>query len=137
MIVAIDPDVDASGVCELRDGYMLLFNLPLWGLFEYIKSESKYNDDLIVLVEQSKSTSTWHKGGKGAARQVGRNYEISNQIVKFCEAHGIKYKTIEPQGYSSVTHENFNRIVKQNFKRTNAETRVAGLIAYNYKKGVL
>jgi len=138
-IIAIDPDVSGSGVCILSDELEFIGTLQLWEIFDILfdlrlRGLEKNNT---VIIEQSKSTNTWHKGGKGAARNVGRNYEISNQLVKFCERFDIKFRTIEPQGFSKVSHKSFNEITKWNLKKTNPETRVAGLFAFHVKRGIL
>ena len=138
-IIAIDPDVSGSGVCILSNELIFIGNMQLWQLFDRLYNIliDGLQNDYEVIIEQSTSTNTWHKGGKGAARNVGRNYEISNQIARFCQIYKIKFRTIEPQGFSKVSHKSFNEITKWNLKKTNTETRVAGLFAFHVKRGIL
>jgi hypothetical protein len=137
--IAIDPDVEASGVCQYNGKEFQLTCLPLWEVFDLLKLDGNLilNGDFQVLVEKSKSKATWHKGGTGAAKKVGANQEIGSQIIKFCESKGINVRAIEPKGYSGINHESFNRITNWNVKSTNPEKRVAGLIAYNAFKGLI
>src|SRR5690606_36229532 len=75
--------------------------------------------------------STWHKGGNGMAKRVGANHEIGRQIEKFMIKHGIKHELVKPLEGSRINHETFCKITGWDIKRkTNPETRVAGLLAY-------
>jgi hypothetical protein len=140
-ILAIDPDVSGCGVCFLRNGeFDRLENMELWEVFDFIHecSTTFLFSKFIVLVEKSQGKNTsWVGGGKGSARDVGRNQEIGNQILRYCLLKKIPSRAITPKGYSSVKHESFLSITKSDFKRTNAETRVAGLIAYNAYRGLV
>jgi hypothetical protein len=138
-IVAIDPDVSGSGFCRLRNGKIeSLENCELWTIFDLLNSFKSTELDWVVLIEKSsKKNASWVGGGKGSARDVGRNQEIANQIIRFCKHHGIPYRQVEPKGFSNITHESFCSITKTNFKSTNPEKRVAGLFAYHAYRGLV
>jgi hypothetical protein len=53
------------------------------------------------IIEQSSSNNTWHKGGKGAAINVGKNKAIAQIIIQYAEHYKIPFKTVEPKGFSS------------------------------------
>ena len=101
MIIAIDPDVDGSGVAMLDCTFKVVstfrYGLPLLSKFlEFYKDR----EDIVVVVEASYLvTANWHleKGDsqrKAAAkgRNVGRNHEIGRQIVEFCKFYNIPYE---------------------------------------------
>lgn len=132
-IIGIDPDVNKSGVCLLTDGSIeWLGNMHLWELFGYILN----TENLLIIIEagwlskegKELKNKSYHSGGKGSSYDVGRNSEIGRQIVKFCEAHKVNYKTYPPKGYSSVDHNLFVKITSYT-GRTNEDNRVAALFA--------
>lgn len=98
-VIAIDPDVDESGVCVAISGQLLhLSTMPLWELFDFIKYNS--NSKIIIEAGWLVKTKSWHGGGKGSSYDVGRNSEIGRQIEKLCKKHNINYQLVKPQGYS-------------------------------------
>lgn len=136
IIIAIDPDVKKCGVCILSqltyEWFPLLSNDNLWELFRYLETII-YNDHIVIIeagwLHKNKS---WHGGGKGSAYDVGRNHEVGMQIERFCKAKGINYRLEKPRGYSSFTHKDFIQITGwKHIKKSNPETRVAGLFAYH------
>jgi hypothetical protein len=133
IIISIDCDVNLSGVCIIIDGELEYLNcMKLWDVF--IKLESIKSKEHIVIIEAGwlNKNRSWHGGGKGSAYDVGRNHEIGIQIEKFCKDHKINYRLEKPRGYSSVSHDTFMTITEwKHIKRTNPETRVAGLFAFH------
>lgn len=141
LVVAIDPDVEKSGWCIVgieRDN-PILTTKTLWEVF---KSLNSLMEDHIVIIEAGwlVNKSNWHTyGNKGigekASQNVGRNHEIGRQIEKFCIAHEINYRLEKPRGYSDpkrYSHEGFIGITGwKHIKKTNPETRVAGLFAFH------
>jgi hypothetical protein len=133
-IIGIDPDTNKSGVAWISPDFpMRLYNLSLWSVFEFL-ADGWHEDNLTVVVERYEGKNrSWHGGGKGSAYDVGRNAEIANQIVAFCEAHDIKCVTVQPNGYSNMKAEVFNKVFGWE-GRTNPETRAAAQIADYYKR---
>lgn len=139
IVIGIDPDVDKCGVgMRSRDG-MTLISLELWNVFTLISRLQRTHDVIpieVVIERYDGKNRSWHGGGKGSAFDVGRNAEIANQIVKYCEAHKIKYRTIQPKGYSKINAADFKRLTGYE-GQTNKDTRVGGLIAYNAYLGTI
>lgn len=106
VIVAIDPDVDKSGVAILwvdtKKMGVGLYSLP--ELVFFLQEFKKENRDYIVVVEASYLSQTnWHlswddsqKRAAAKGRQVGRNHEIGRQIVEFCKYLEIPYQEQYP-----------------------------------------
>lgn len=134
-IIGIDPDCDKSGVASWNGERLILGELTLWKLFDFLKlkSETHMGKDLIVRLEAGhKNKKTWHKGGNGMAKRVGANNEIGRQIEKYCINHNIQFKLVAPCGLSNVNHELFCKITGWDLKvKTNPEKRVAGLLCWN------
>jgi len=128
-IIGIDPDIDKSGIAVYMNGkYTKITTMWLWDLFELLYSCNSINDYIIIIEDSNLKTNTWHKGGRGAASNVGKNKAISKQIVMFCKHHNLLHKAVEPSGYSTY----FDKIGKQQYGiitgggfNNNAETRSA------------
>lgn len=137
-IIAIDPDVDKSGVCQIINDKknMKITQLHLWELFDFLKSESIQECNLTVVIEagwidksgREAKNKSYHGGGKGSSYDVGRNAEIGRQIEKFCIHSKINYKLVQPKGYSGINQKMFEAItgIKQ---KLNPEKRVSVLFA--------
>lgn len=133
IIIGIDPDTNKSGYAEFfpKKDVFNLFQLDLSDLFESILFSSLTNKIFVRLEAGFTVNSTWHKGGNGMAKRVGANHEIGRQIEKYLKKNNIDYDLIKPFGGSSINHETFCKITNWDIKkRTNPETRVAGLLAY-------
>jgi hypothetical protein len=103
-IVAIDPDVEKSGVAELSPQRRLLevTNLTFPQLLDYLQARKKMSDvahtSLIVVVEAGwLNQSNWHLRSKDNARvarakgnSAGRNHETGRKIVEMCKHYGIE-----------------------------------------------
>lgn len=134
IFIGIDPDVKASGFAIWNKKELQLFS---YDLFDLLCQLSLYHAKYKVAVKLEAGWLAkglnWHKGGYGSANAVGRNHEIGRQIEKHCIKHNIKYDLIKPLGYSSWNHNKFCTFTKwPKNKRTNPETRVAGLLVYGY-----
>lgn len=105
ILLAIDPDLRKSGVasyCTEINELITVESLPLWEVFAFIEHIKKYVDDNhLVLIEKSSSNNTWHKGGRGASVNVGKNKAIAELLIDFCKAKSVNFRCIEPSGYSS------------------------------------
>lgn len=135
-LIGIDPDVQASGFAiydKKAKRLTELKTLDLTDLFDELKAYNANYHISVNLEAGFLSTATWHKGGTGAAQNVGRNSEIGRQIEKFLKKNNIDYKLIKPAGYSSYDHKKFCMYTGWDIKnRTNPETRVAGLLVFGY-----
>ena len=109
IIIAIDPDVEKSGVATFSPATLGLFahSLTLPELVDYIRKKhavlAEISQPLLVVIEAGWMNSSNHhlksKGQFHAAKMgehVGRNHEISMQIGKFCEHYQIPYEFKRP-----------------------------------------
>lgn len=154
IIIAIDPDIDGSGVAsffpEVRSYVMDIMTLPV--LVDYLKFKKQDLDkrgfSFVVVVEASYLVATnWHLSwddskNRAAAkgRQVGRNHEIGRQIIEFCKHLDIPYEEKLPLKKcwagkdGKITHEELNQLfegmgIPVCKGKTNQEKRDAMLLA--------
>ena len=134
LYIGIDPDVKASGFAVWDKKKIGLCCYDLTDLLDMLLHLHK-NHMVMVRLEAGWliKKKSWHRGGMGSANSVGRNHEIGRQVEKFCQKHQIPYALVKPAGYSSFTHERFCAITGWPIsKRTNPETRVAGMLVYGW-----
>lgn len=104
-IMAIDPDVDESGVAivDMTGRTLTTSRAGLPELVEMLRVHSLKMlpaDDMVVVVEASwLAKANWHAHHTDSHRvaaakgeQTGRNHEVGRQIVKFCGFFGIPYE---------------------------------------------
>jgi hypothetical protein len=148
-IIAIDPDVDKSGVAELRPPRLLevtSLSFPqLLDYLQFVKREIITAQGLAVTVVVEagwlNAISNYHTKagqiGQRIARNVGSNHQVGKMTVEMCRHYKIPVETIKPlkkmwQGKDGkITHEElaaFTGITG----RTNQESRDAALIAWLY-----
>jgi hypothetical protein len=149
-IIAIDPDVDKSGVAELRTGDRLLgatsLTFPqLLDFFQFVKREMITAKGLTVTVVVEagwlNAISNYHtkadRKGQRIAKNVGANHQVGKMIVEMCRHYGIDVVEVRPlkkmwKGKDGkITHKElaaFTGITG----RTNQESRDAALIAWVY-----
>lgn len=102
ILLAIDPDLRKSGVASYDTNINELLSvesLPMWEVFDFLKRVKSVEH--LVLIERSSSNNTWHKGGRGASVNVGKNKAIAELLVDFCKDKSVNFRCIEPSGYSS------------------------------------
>ena len=149
VIVAIDPDVQQSGVAQIQDGVISVFRMSLIGIVEYLQTLKLSYSNLTVVVEAGwKNKATWHlfqaNNAKAAfiGRAVGANHTIGKQIVEVCKHFGINVVEQKPLrkrwsgNGGKITHEELAEVLKtyklQGLpKRTNQDERDAALLALN------
>lgn len=151
LIIAIDPDIERSGVAELdkRTKQIKLFSLSFPDLMDYLIAVKRTceikNIHFKVVVEAGwLNKGNWHltpKDTKYSAaekgRQAGRNHETGRKIVEMCKHYQIQAEEVKPlrkfwQGKDKkITSEEFNNLT--GFKgRSSQDMRDAGLIAWIY-----
>lgn len=154
IIIAIDPDIDGSGVAVLYIGTKCFQagNLTLPKLVDFLKDKKGWCEaegiSYVVVVEASYLVSTnWHLSwddsrNRAAAkgRQVGRNHEIGRQIVEFCKYLDIPYEEKLPLKKcwagkdGKITHDELQSLlegmgIRTIHGKTNQEIRDAVLLA--------
>ncbi len=105
--IGIDPDVENSGIAILdkKSKIKLQFKiLDYFELFDYLIQLNNKHDILVVIEkgELNKAIFTAHKSKTKAiaskiGSSVGRNFEATNIIIKFCEYVNINYKIYVPK----------------------------------------
>ncbi len=133
--IGVDPDVDKSGFAVYDpsvDKFPELYSYDLIDLFEELKKFSKKKVEIVVILEAGWliSSTNFNGGGLRGAQHVGRNHQVGREIEKACIKFGIKYVLRRPRGYSSYKHTTYCALTKHKGKRTNEDTRVAGLFAF-------
>jgi len=140
MVIAIDPDVNKSGVAVLDCGKLSLYSLRFFELFDLLKFYVPGHVSMIYIEAgwlNEKSNFRVMKGSGVNARigaKVGANHETGKKIVEMCVYLGIPFTEVKPLKKiwkgpdGKITHEEFNKQAKTIFKKTNQEERDAGLI---------
>lgn len=105
LIVAIDPDVERSGVALLytADRELQLHSLAFPDLVDFL-STLRGTDDVAVVVEAGwLNQSHWHLTAKDSARMAaakgnaaGRNHETGRKIVEMARHYGLAVKEAKP-----------------------------------------
>ena len=105
IIIAIDPDIDGSGVATVwpKQRKFSIDQMRLPQLVDYLKecrdAYDRANLSYVVVVEASYLVSAnWHlehndslRRAAAKGRHVGRNHEIGRQIVEFCKHLSLPY----------------------------------------------
>ena len=148
-IIAIDPDVEKSGVAELSPQHRLLeaTSLTFPQLLDYLQSRKKLSEtahtSLIVVIEAGwLNQSNWHlKRGDNArvasakGNSTGRNHETGRKIVEMCKHYGIDVVEQRPlkkcwKGKDGkITHEELAAFTGLT-GRTNQDARDAALLGW-------
>lgn len=149
IIIAIDPDVENSGVARLDVAAKKSWaqTLPFPMLVDYVKDVCRKNKDkrVAVIVEASWLNShNWHLTRYDnlaiAAKKgydEGRNHEAGRKLVECLQYYGIEVKEKQPlrkiwQGKDrKITHAEITAITGWDKKRSNQEERDAMLLAWN------
>lgn len=104
MIIAIDPDVKASGVAvlDIPKRSVEARAMPFPELLEMLRDVSMWSVPCRVIVEGGwlVSKSNYHyargRGGERIAKNVGANHETGRKIVEMLEHWGIEHEVIHP-----------------------------------------
>lgn len=115
-IIAIDPDIDGSGVAIL-DVALATFRYRLPVLVKLLEHYEGREDVLVVVEASYLVSSNWHLKSKDSqrlaaakGRNVGRNHEIGRQIVEFCKYFHIPYEEKIP--LKKIWHGRDGKITK-------------------------
>ena len=131
-IISIDPDVRKSGYSEYRNGTLTCCtSMYIWTLFEELKIPCD-----LVIIEDSRLNrcSSWHAGGRGAVRNVGKNQAVCVILEDFCKFHGIKYQLVKPNGYSNMFADEKNFQATTGYKqKTNMDARASAAIGWGMR----
>jgi len=159
-IIAIDPDVDKSGLAELypSTGDCELSSRTFPELIDEIisiKKESEmYKQTLIVVIEiDTTTTHNWRINSKMSRQMIatmghkqGRNYQVAQTLIQYMEFYGVEYVKQAPlrKGWrgreGKITHEElmalkglkFTKAADQRMTQTNQEERDAALLAIHW-----
>ena len=104
VIIAIDPDVKASGVAmlDIPKRTVEARAMPFPELLEMLLVVSRWSVPCRVIVEGGwlVSKSNYHyargKGGERIAKNVGANHETGRKIVEMLEYWGIQHEVVHP-----------------------------------------
>lgn len=149
IILAIDPDVEQSGVARLdvtqRKSWAETLPFPM--LIEYIRQVYRINlgKSIAVVVEASwHKTHNWHLNRRDtlgiAAKKgydEGRNHEAGRKIIEMLNYYGIEVIEKEPLRKiwkgpdGKITHTEITAITGWDKKRSNQEERDAMLLAWD------
>ena len=150
-IIAIDPDVDKSGVAELSPRNRLLdtTNLSFPELLDYLQARKKVSDvahtSLAIVVEAGwLNRSNWHLKNKDNARvasakgnSTGRNHETGHKIVEMARHYGMK--VIEQRPLQKIWSGRDGKITHKELAsftglegRTTQDERDAALLAWEF-----
>jgi hypothetical protein len=148
-IIAIDPDVDKSGVAELSPLHRLLevTSLSFPQLLDYLQTRKELSGTakttLLVVVEAGwmNTISNYHtaagRRGQRIAKNVGANHKVGKMIVEMCEYYAIPVTTVKP--LKKMWKGKDGKITQAEIAsftgitgRTNQEGRDAALIAWVY-----
>jgi len=151
VIIAIDPDVEKSGVAllEVETRKLEVSSYTFQQLFDYltfIKEENeKHNKKIVVVVEASWTTThNYHLSGKHTLASasktgynIGRNHQQGMVICEMAKHYGFEVIEHAPlrkcwKGKDGkITHEelaSFTGLIG----KTNQDSRDAALLAWNY-----
>ena len=148
IIIAIDPDVDQSGVARLdvtqRKSWADTLPFPM--LVEYVRTVHRQNAGKVTVVVEASwhKTHNWHlsrydRPGVAAKKgyDEGRSHEAGRKLVEVLQYYGIEVEEQPPlrkiwQGPDrKITHTEITAITKWDKKRSNQEERDAMLLAWN------
>lgn len=156
-IIAIDPDVDKSGVAELListrsiEATTLGFS-DLMDFLQHVKENiSDKGDSVIVIVEAGWiNASNWHTGkvrsiaaAAKTGQNTGRNHEVARKIAEMSRHYGLETMEVKPlrkrwKGKDGkITHDELCELMEASgiapiLTRTNQEMRDAILLALVY-----
>lgn len=152
LIIAIDPDVDRSGVAVLSVAIRMIqtYSMTFPGLIDFLQ-------DLPYVAKQDGKTPTvvveagwlnqshWHLTARDTARlaaakgnAAGRNHEVGRKIVEMARHYGLDVDEVKPLRKcwsgrdGKITHEEISQFIPGLPARTSQDARDAALLAWTY-----
>ena len=150
VIIAIDPDVKASGVAmlDIPKRTVEARAMPFPELLEMLLVVSRWSVPCRVIVEGGwlVAKSNYHyargKGGERIAKNVGANHETGRKIVEMLEHWGIQHEVVHPlkkcwrRKDKKISRDELNSLLRgmgiKEMGRCNQDVRDAVLIALTY-----
>lgn len=152
ILIAIDPDVDRSGVVVLhvKGKVIQACSLGFPELMEYLSLQQGRDDTLVVVEAGWLNPSHWHLTAKDSPRiaaakgnAAGRNHETGRKIVEMARHYGLAVKEAKPlrkcwRGKDGkITHDELalqlsRRGIAGLGKTSNQDTRDAAWLAVVY-----
>lgn len=144
-IVAIDPDIDKSGIAlyNRHSGIML----TKWAMPELVEFLRTNRDTVYAIVECGylNKIPNFHGGNfrvsQKIAANVGQNWQVAHTIVEFCKYYHIEYKEQKPlrkywQGKDGkITEPELNALIARKLcyqvSGTNQDERDAILLLFH------
>lgn len=153
-IIAIDPDVDKSGVAELHvptrriEATTLCFP-DLMDYLQHVKANlTDKGESVVVIVEAGwMNESNWHIGmvrsiaaAAKTGQNTGRNHEVARKIAEMSRHYGLETKEVKPLrkcwkgADGKITHAELESLLEASgitplTGRTNQELRDAVLLS--------
>lgn len=138
ILVGIDADNEKSGIaiwCPSAKAFLEMATYSLFELFVKLGDLHSRFDMFVYLEDANQIKAVWHRGGKGAGKNVGKNMAIAKQIRIYMDAHRIPYQLLKPAGYSKYDHSTFCKITGHPLASpTNSEKRAAAMMVYGRTK---
>ena len=150
-VIAIDPDVDASGVAflDVRQRKFDLTNLRFPELIDYCVAKHREfiedgNKKMVVVVEAGwVNRPNWHIQGRNArtaaaiGKQTGRNHEVGRLLVEMLEYKHVHVELQSPlrkcwKGRDGKITADELKSFTHITQRTNQDVRDAALLAWVY-----
>lgn len=146
IIIAIDPDVERSGVATLaiEERKLGTFSLTFPELMDAL--QLFLPDKVLVVVEAGwLNQAHWHLTARDTPRlaaakgnSTGRNHEVGRKIVEMAKHYGLTVNEVKPlrkcwRGRDGkITHEELAQFIPGLPKRTTQDIRDAALLAWTY-----
>lgn len=146
IIIAIDPDVERSGVATLaiEERKLGTFSLTFPELMDAL--QLFLPDKTLVVVEAGwLNKPNWHLTARDTPRlaaakgnSTGRNHEVGRKIVEMAKHYGLTVNEVKPlrkcwRGRDGkITHEELAQFIPGLPKRTTQDIRDAALLAWTY-----
>lgn len=134
LLIGLDADVDRSGLAiwnPVAKSFVQLSDYSLFELFVKLGDLHQRFELMVYLEDANLIKAVWHKGGRGAAKNVGKNMAIAKQIRVFMDAQKIPYRLLKPNGYSKYDHQAFCKLTGWPVsEKTNPEKRAAAMMVF-------
>lgn len=134
-VIGIDPDLHKSGVAiydKTNKKLVYVQSLYIWDLFKLLLL---YKENSFIRLEYAPliNCSSWHGGGRGGIKNVGKSHAVCIIIDEFLLGHGFKYEKLKPSGYSK-TFDNIEYFKKTTgwADMTNKDSRSAVAMILGY-----